>query len=559
MPIPPPQPKAEVVRKVTPPVPPGTGPYIYSVIEVKKMINPRETDKKEEVGLAIRFDHPLGQNARYLQLAGWDPNVNHYSLIEMLTPAKQFAKEIKPEAASKDETKFLDAAAWALRHGLKEEFNATMSDLAKLAPKRPEVLRWQIVQKALAEPLRTDDPYFAALANDLGGQKGFRRDSKGHYAVLTDLPIAVFDAGIYDRLRVLETTLENYYYWFALRPNLPQPELPKHRLGLVIVKTPDDFYARHSEWGSQPFGGDAFTPRRDNFIVSSWTHLDEVFRRYQRNNDQARDEMVRAKLNVSKRDYVSGKVWEGEDNDKYDPFRRAYCQTLTITEKLIDDDQVRATHTGEGARQLLFATGILPRHVHTPEWIAQGMSAFFETATGAPYLECGAPNWRQVVNLKLFKQQGKFDKPGEALRAVVTDQNFRTAHRTFAVLAEVGDKAKVNMRIRDEYDLARSTAWALVFHQIDRRRTPEKLIAYCKELDSLPRDLDLDERALEACFAKAFDLGESRNPLRLDPVKLNTFAEDVFRDMAGVSLEIPKLQNEYFENRRSGKATNSMN
>jgi hypothetical protein len=251
-------------------------------------------------------------------------------------------------------------------------------------------------------------------------------------------------------------------------------------------------------------------------------------------------------------------VWNNA-NAIFDPFRRAFCQTLTITEKLIDDDQVRATHTGEGARQLLFDTGILPRHVHTPEWIAQGMSAYFETATGAPYLEFGAPNWKQVVNLKLFRQQGKFEKPGEALRAVVTDQYFRATHRTFAYLNDVSDKGKLNVRIRDEYDLARSTAWALTYYVIDRRRQPEKLIEYCKELDGLPRDLDLDERALEACFAKAFGLGESKNPLRLDATKLNAFADDMFREMAGVSLEIPELQLEYFDNRRSGKLTNSMN
>jgi hypothetical protein len=268
--------------------------------------------------------------------------------------------------------------------------------------------------------------------------------------------------------------------------------------------------------------------------------------------------MVKAGMNVSKRDYVSGAVWE-KVNDIFDPFRRAYCQTLTITEKLIDDDQVRATCTSEGSRQLLFASGILPRHVHTPEWIAQGMSAFFETATGAPYLEFGAPNWRQVVNLNLFRERGKLAKPGDVLRGVVTDQYFRATHRTFAELNVVADKAKINARIRDEYDLARSTAWALTYYLIEKRRSPEKLIAYCKELDSLPRDLDLDERALEACFAKAFDLGESRNPHRLDKAKLEAFAEDVFREMAGVSLEIPKLQEEYFKNRQSGKVTNSMN
>ena len=557
-PPPPPRPPMPIVQpKFTPPVPPGTGPYIYSVIEMKKYYG-TETDPKKEVGSAIVFDNPFGKNARYLEMAGWFPNVDKYTLIKHLSPAKKFEKDFKSElATSKDENRFLDAAAWALQHGLKDEFHATMDELAKIAPKRPEVVKYLEVKDKLREPPKGDDPFFAALCAELG-QKGFRKDGKGHYVVLTDLPISTSDAGIYDRLRMLETTLENYYYWFALKPGLKQPELPTHRLGLVILKSPEDFYSKHAEWGAQPFGGDAFTPRRDNYIVSSWDHLDEILKKYERNNEKARQEMVRAGMNVSKRDYLNGTVWNNA-NAGYDPFRRAFCQTLTITEKLIDDDQIRATHTGEGARQLLFDSGMLPRHVHTPEWIAQGMSAYFETATGAPYLEFGAPNWKQVVNLKLFRQQGRFEKPGEALRAVVTDQYFRATHRTFGYLNDVQDKARINVRIRDEYDLARSTAWALVYYIIDRRRQPEKLIEYCKELDRLPRDLDLDERALEACFAKAFKMGESRNPLRIDAAKLNAYAEDMFREMAGVSLEIPELQNEYFDNRRSGKLTNSMN
>ena len=558
MPPPPPPPPMPVVpAKVVPPVPAGNGPYIFTVIEMKKYYgteNPKNAGDK-----AIVFDSPLGKSARYLEMAGWFPNVSKYNLIKHPTPAKKFEKDFKTDlATNKDETKFLDAASWALQHGLKDEFHATMDELARFAPKRPEVLQYLTVQKALSEPPKGDDPFFAAYCAEMAGQKGFRKDGRGHYVVLTDLPISTFDTGIYDRLRVLETTLENYYYWFALKPGLKQPELPTHRLGIVILKSVEEFYAKHADWGAQPFGGDAFTPRRDNYIISSWEHLDEILKKYERNNQNARDAMVNAGMNVSKRDYLSGIVWNNE-NAKYDPFRRAFCQTLTITEKLIDDDQVRATHTGEGARQLLFDSGILPRHVHTPEWIAQGMSAYFETATGAPYLEFGAPNWKQVVNLKLFRQQGKFEKPGEALRAVVTDRYFREAHRTFTYLNDVNDKAKINVRLRDEYDLARSTAWALTYYVIDRRQQPEKLIEYCKELDSLPRDLDLDERALEACFAKAFGLGESQNPLRLDAAKLNSFADDLFREMAGVSLEIPELQLEYFDNRRSGKLTNSMN
>jgi Protein of unknown function (DUF1570) len=553
-PMPPPMPV--VPAKIVPPVPPGGGPYIFTVIEEKHYYGTEEDPKKE--GKAIVFDSPFGKQNRFLEMAGWYPNVSKYTLIKHETPAKKFAKDHKPDPAVKDEKKYLDAAEWALKHGLKDEFHATMDELAKFAPKRPEVVKYLKVQDALRDPPRAEDPFFAALCAELVGQKGFRQEGKGHYVVLTDLPTGAFGAGINDRLRVLETTMENYYYWFTLKPNLKQPELPQHRLGIMMLKNPQDFYDKHAEWGSQPFGGDAFTPRRDNYIISSFEHLDEVLKKYERNNEAVRQPMVNAGMNVSKADFLTSVVWSNQ-NAQFDPFRRAFCQTLTITEKLIADDQVRAAHTGEGSRQLLFDSGILPRHVHTPEWIAQGMSAYFETATGAPYLEVGAPNWRQVVNLKLFKQQGKLDKPGDVLRAVITDQYFRTTQRTFSFLAAVNDKAKVNLRIRDEYDLARSTAWALVYYQIERRQKPEKLIEYCRELDSLPRHLDLDERALEACFAKAFDLGESRNPHRLDPVKLNAFADDLFKEMSGVSLEIPELQNEYFDNRRTGKVTNSMN
>jgi hypothetical protein len=556
---PPPRPMPMPVQpaKEVPPIPPGPGPYIYSVIEVKgrwKMESPQGAP-----GQAILFDHPYGKSARYLEMAGWHPNVDKYTLIKHDAPAVHFSKVYKGDpAAPKDEKKLLEAANWALSHGLKDEFQSTMNDLAKIAPKRAEVVNYLKVLEGLREPPKGDDPFFAALCAELVGQKGYRKAGRGHYVVLTDLPITTFDAGINDRLGVLETTMENFYYWFALKPTLPQPPLPTHRLGIVILRSVEEFYNKHAEWGAQPFGGDAFTPRRDNYIISSWSHLDEILKKYERNNENVRQIMVNAGMNVRKSDYLTGAVWKDE-NVMWDPFRRAFCQTLTITEKLIDDDQVRATHTGEGARQLLFDTGMLPRHVHTPEWIAQGMSAYFETATGAPYLEFGAPNWKQVVNLKLFKQQNKFEKPGEALRAVVTDQYFRKTHRTFAYLNDVSDKAKLNVQIRDEYDLARSTAWALTYYLIERRRTPEVLIDYCRELDSLPRDLDLDERALEACFAKAFKMGESRNPLRIDAAKLNAYAEDMFREMAGVSLEIPELQNEYFDNRRSGKLTNSMN
>jgi hypothetical protein len=564
-PVPVPQPVPMPGAAGQPPVfPPGDGPFVYAIIEIKDKSKPKEKAIEEkgipDFGKAYIFDHPLGKGARMLEMAGWSPNVVKYTTITQKgSLAKSFERQWKTElATSKDAAKFLEAARWALAHGLKDEFHNTMGEYRKLAPKSPEAVNYTRVNDGLREPPKANDPLFNVVWNDLGGSHGFRLDAKGHYVALTDLPINTFDKEIRERLDVLERNLENFYYWFALHPQLSQPALPTHRQGVMLLKDSGEFYAKHAQFGSPPFAGDAFTPRRDNFIVASSEHLNEIYRHFKRKNMEQRNELIKMGYNATLFDFISGNVWD-KGNEAFDQFRRAYVQTLTITEKLFDDQLIRSTYSREGTRQLLFESGLLPRHVHTPEWIAQGLAGYFETPMGAPYVSVGLPSWNQVVNLKYLRVQSKLEKPGDVLRKVITDQYFRSSHRLFADLNDASDKEKINGRIRDEFDAARGTAWSLIYYLIERERTPELVIRYCRELDSLPRDLDLDDRALEACFAKVFNLGEARNPLRLDNDKLNAFAERWFQNMAGVSLELPDLQNEYMTIRRSTKPSAGLN
>jgi len=115
----------------------------------------------------------------------------------------------------------------------------------------------------------------------------------------------------------------------------------------------------------------------------------------------------------------------------------------------------------------------------------------------------------------------------------------------------VGDKDnKLNERLREEMELANSTAWAFAYYLIERSRQPQLLMRYCEELSALPRDLDLDDRAMEACFAKVFNMADPSNPSRVDTAKFAALADAWFAEMGGVSLEVPELQNEYLDIRK---------
>src|SRR5206468_5382624 len=91
--------------------------------------------------------------------------------------------------------------------------------------------------------------------------------------------------------------------------------------------------------------------------------------------------------------------------------------------------------------------------------------------------------------------------------------------------------------VRNDWERARSTSWALVYHLIKYNKF-NNLIRYSQELSELPRDLDLEPRVLEACFAKAFSMGDAKNSLRLDNSRLQSFADAWFAGMEGVNLEL---------------------
>ena len=547
---------------------PGEGPFAHAVIEIKKRHGDVNGGDKKD-GWAMVVDHPWskpGLSARILHMPNLTPSVIKITYIKRETPAKEFEKLFKKDPAIfKDSAKLLDAASWALSRGLSKEFHAALGEYVKLNPKSPIAENYNRVVNGLKKPPLGEDPLLKNLIADLKSANYAIVGSDGRfYYAYSNLGLES-NAMIVSRMARMHETMENFYYWFVLRPEVAQPELPKYKLPVLVTKTMDEFYSKHSEWDSPPLVGNTFTAPRDNIVVMAGPRANEILAAFTAGNQH----LLQA-AGFSKDFFLAGSVWDTKPPPKQSPapqppqpgtgqpqpdtFFLAYVETLILAQKAMEEEDDRSGISFPAVRQLLVASGILPRRVHIPEWIASGLAGIFETPAGAPYPGVGSPNWKQLITFKHLRTIRRLEKPGETLRGIVADGHFRDARKHLSELADSLDRDKLAEQVNVEMEVARAASWAFAYYFVERKRSPQILINYCRELASLPRDLDLDSRALEACFAKSFGVADATNPGRVDPVKLNALADAWFADMAGVALDIPELQTEYLELRAGAKS-----
>jgi Protein of unknown function (DUF1570) len=201
----------------------------------------------------------------------------------------------------------------------------------------------------------------------------------------------------------------------------------------------------------------------------------------------------------------------------------ARLMTLALLERALDDEGERAAVTHEGTRQLLVATGVAPRTVDMPQWVEFGAASVFETPKGpfpgaplessiALFPGVAAPSWAYLRPfkdmLKKLEARPQGFNPADLLRAVVTDREFN----------QVISSADLHSLFQ-----ARTTGWALSYY-LFKTRLPAMLKFY-KELAKLPRYLEIDDREILACFARAFDVANDTGT-GPDPVKFENLAKD---------------------------------
>lgn len=461
------------------------------------------------------------------------------TLYKIGTVAQRYNNEYRNLLKHKEPTvqMWLDLADWCLTHGLTDKIPSLIDSAAKIDPKHPIVLTFKRVKTLVEKPL-PDHPEALLWRERLGNNYKIAKSSipdpsdpnkslDGHYVLVHDSPSTSLE-GVKRRLDRLEEVFRGFYYWFALRGRVL--ELPKTKLLAFLVDDRASFEAQHKQvFDSVPMESDGYHVKRDNIAVFSSRRLDEVYE---------------GLLNITK---GFATTWDatsllngGGFNRGPNQIETGRAQTLTLLQRLLEEEAEVNSVTHEGIRQLLAAvavegssTPLLPRAVESPWWVQFGMASFFETPKGAFWQGMTGPNWtylRKYQEMENAKDPSKkLDKAEEALRNVVTDGYYRRA-------SEIKDKdlaAKAHLK-------ARTMTWSLTYFLAQKRL--DGLLAYFEELGNLPRDLEFDDEVLLDVFAKAFNCMDNGKP---NAARLDQLAREWYQYIHYVRLElVDKLQDE---------------
>jgi hypothetical protein len=512
--------------------------YLYAFLELKVKPKSMTTQGKKS---HIQIDHAWGKNCKVpLDLV--------LSEISMASTTRELAKRKTEIRDSKNPARMLQTAEWALEHGMLKDFHEIMADLQKMTGVPPMVqaalTAYAKIQADLKNAPKGDDPAQATLISSLKSQ-GYHamHSEQGHYTLLTNVASGESDK-LKKKLQLMENTFEKFFYWFSFHSTTALPSLPSHRLLAVVIAQEKQFRDMHKQWGSLPLVGDGFLPRRENIVVMAAEHLDATFKLLK---DNIRSHA--GPINVSKKELLSGEVWKRQV-----PSQSAHevilLQTLAVVEKAVEQDAERNTVTHLATRQLLFATGLLPKNVAVPEWIQYGLASFFETPEASFYPSMALPSSTNLIDFKYYRRKDKLKPARSVLLQVITDSYFHRAAdsaRAVAERKESDDKDKDSKaaqdpkrpsnsllrREKEDREIARSTAWALVYH-LARENKLGYLVRYSEELDRLPRDLELSPKVLQGCLLRALEL--------VDEKQLQQFADAWFAAMENYSLEVAEYE-----------------
>jgi hypothetical protein len=472
-----------------------------AVVEVEKV-------KLNVVGGIVHVRHKYSEkNGSYIVPITADKHVTAIYL-QRPTVHKRYEEQYKIFHPNSKPTAdgLLELAQWTLKHDLLDEFVKVMDELTKLEPKNDAVVAFQQVQAAMAKPITKAD------ASDVWRSKvldGYKVEKSEHYALLHNLEDGK-PAEVDSRLKRLEANYRAFFYWFALKGKvLPVPD---QRLMAVLVRKGEEFKRQQQIFDSLPTVADGFLARRDNLAVFSLHRTDKASEALALNTKSLWQDVTNgrdAALKDWPRRIVNGRA------TPVDLVTGAEVQTIALLERALQEDAEIASVTHEGTRQLLAATGELPRNVVVPEWLQFGWASFFETPMGSPWMTVGTPSstllpeFNYLQHYKAAEKAGKLEKQRyQTLIKTVTDAYFRE----YAAQPK-SDEARIK---------ARTVAWSLTYFLANKEL--DGLRRYHEELKKLPRDLEFDPQTLLLTFARAFDCVDAARPNAVDVGKLEKLA-----------------------------------
>jgi len=336
--------------------------------------------------------------------------------------------------------------------------------------------------------------------------------------------------GVQRRLKLLDTTLKNFYLWHAMKGKaLP---LPQEKLTAVMIDSEPMFRQYKSTFDAPDLISDGFHARRDNLAIFYSGRLDIGYQNFQ--------SKVKSLVKEYKPEELMRGVFPKEAKDVKQRQEAARAAMLFLVDKALQEEAEIAATSHEGTRQLFAASGLLPRNVDIPEWLSFGLASIFEMPKGPFYGDfteikvalwpgVGSPSWAYMGHFNELVKKKEVGIPLQTLVNTITDDYFVLARDGIKNRKEVAktptEFGKLEELKEELQARAHTLSWGLAYYVSNDPERLTELHKYFAELSKLPRDLELDEDAKQLAFAKAFGLSTTLlTKDGIDTKKLTAFA-----------------------------------
>jgi hypothetical protein len=440
----------------------------------------------------------------------------------------KFAKE-KPTVSE-----ILDLANWTLEHGLVDKFAAVMDKLIETDKNHPAAVAYLKV-KAELDRKAGDDSFVTELRRELLNR--YKVTETQHYTLIHNAANETA-AEIQTHAEHLENSFRGFYYWFVLREQetdpkkMKVPAVPRNRQVIVLTAKEDDFEQLRKILTPGPIVVDGFFARRENLTVMHSQRQDDTYRALSTFWENWKAKGFQRQDLLAGKGKLSGAPQSMKLEGDAGWVKTMEAQMLALMLKALEQEAELATVSHESSRQLLFASGLLPHNVAVPEWVLFGMGSFFETSLQSPWQTIGAPSpyylprWRELKAKDPLR--GGLEKTSlDTLKKVVTDGYFRT-------LPPEGKSDSVEHRLHEaSLRKARTVTWALTYFLAQQKL--DGLRHYFAELSKMPRDIELDDKVLLDCFARAFGCVDANN--KVNDAELKKLANEWYGYWQNVHFE----------------------
>jgi hypothetical protein len=415
----------------------------------------------------VSFRHPRFGN---LYFALEDVRIHELPSTESLA-----TRRLNQAVSANDAGQVMEAARWALCHGLLPQFYEGVEKALAISPQHPEALHVTALKRQLDSPLEPSPALEAELRNWVSRPDMKLKTSK-HFLLLHDTPdkpaanrkLPRAD----ERLELLETVYESFLLRFSAQGI--ELEIPRERLKVVLFSEYRDFAAFSQRFGSDLGSAAGFWTLASNVSVFFDQGTHESF---------APLKELTAKMQEAKKAALENVTERTKDTVR---LADTFALLLEIAQESSDVEVV----SHEATHQLAGNTGLMPRSVLVPTWVAEGLATYFESPRDAAWSGIGAVNKQRLRSYRELQS----DREHSDIDFITSDEIFSHARADEALLYGYGQ------------------SWALT-HFLMEKRFPQ-LMKYYRRLGEMPADVVLSPEVLTRTFNEAF--GEERSRLDSD-------------------------------------------